>query len=858
MLEFQEGFFEQEVRNGFYIDTTMKTVWAAELEMLQKIAEICDRHGLKWYAAYGTLLGAIRHEGFVPWDDDMDIWVKRPDYNKLMKLLPKELPEGYRVRSPLTDEGYEQYHTCVNSGSGVSIAKDWLEQFHGCPFTVGLDIFPLDYMPRDEKERQLQENLLAMAGRIAQLAKNIGRGDYDGEDEESQNQRKNSEEEVREGIAYLEENCKLTLDHQLLEDENWDALSSELWKWGNYIAMMYSEDESDYIVEWLDYIQYGKTRIFPKAWFEDGYSALFEGFMLPIPAEYDNIMRNIYTDYLIYQKKTGMHEYPYYARQLRQLREYVKGVEQRAYDVGIVKIEDIELEDVPTEIPQEWQPYTLKEDGTRKRIFLSANDAVFYARHGQQALDKLEQTLSVFEKAKESVLLWWRPHPVMKKILDEVSPELGARYQRILEGYKTAGWGIYDESDNVDRAVKNCDAYYGDMNAILQPFQDTGKPIMLSTLEPSANNEDRVSEYRTFLSFADYVADGDKLYFANTNYNALVIADKANGKVERTIPFDEVELSARNIHIRCVRKGSKICFLPAAAPFAHIYDMEDDTLLCCRFLSEDEEAFSKKTRRNDWSYFDGTGEVYLLPSSGEQGVWRWNVDDNTFEREEWWDELQICGILYHGSVDEESFYTLERFSRRLWITNVRTRKVERFELPDTNIFAITYGGGNFWYSFGDNMNYIVCWNTVNGVVDRYYIDWTGKKGYACLDNGYYVNGNLYLFSHRDQTLYRFAPDKRELTCVYEFDCIRGQFYSYELEPYIRRVGNELICPMKNGGEIVRVNLDTNEAVREVVSLKLDESAKECTAKLLIASKGVLLEETDEMTLDTFLRFCQES
>ncbi|MBD5537105.1 MAG: LicD family protein, partial [Lachnospiraceae bacterium] len=54
MLEFQEGFFEQEVRSGFYIDTTMKTVWAAELEVLQKIAEICDRHGLVWYAAYGT------------------------------------------------------------------------------------------------------------------------------------------------------------------------------------------------------------------------------------------------------------------------------------------------------------------------------------------------------------------------------------------------------------------------------------------------------------------------------------------------------------------------------------------------------------------------------------------------------------------------------------------------------------------------------------------------------------------------------------------------------------------------------------------------------------------------------------
>ncbi len=108
------------------------------------------------------------------------------------------------------------------------------------------------------------------------------------------------------------------------------------------------------------------------------------------------------------------------------------------------------------------------------------------------------------------------------------------------------------------------------------------------------------------------------------------------------------------------------------------------------------------------------------------------------------------------------------------------------------------------------------------------------------------------------TNHRFEPDKRELTCVYEFDCARGNFRIREVEPSIRHVGNELICLMRNAGEIVRVNLETNEAVREVVNLKLNESAKEYEKKLLIASKGVLLEETDEMTLDTFLRFCPES
>lgn len=261
MLEFQEGFFKQEIRDGFYLDTTMKTLWAAELEVLQMVAGICARHGLQWYAAYGTLLGAIRHEGFVPWDDDMDIWVKHPDYNKLMQILPKELPESFRVRSPQTDEGYEQFHTCLNNGDGINVTAAWMEQYHGCPFTVGLDIFPLDYLPRNRKERMRQRELFTMAARIAQLAKNVGRGEYDaagsgssgqdagregkvGEENKTREENKAARlkksviDEIKLGIRYLEKNYKLRIDHRLLRDEKWDRVSSELWQWANYLAMI--------------------------------------------------------------------------------------------------------------------------------------------------------------------------------------------------------------------------------------------------------------------------------------------------------------------------------------------------------------------------------------------------------------------------------------------------------------------------------------------------------------------------------------------------------------------------------------------------------------------------------------------
>ena len=168
MLQFAEDFFQHEIRENFYIDSTMKTVWAAALDVLQSIAEVCEKYGLEWYAAYGTLLGAIRHEGYIPWDDDMDIWMKRDDYQKLLEVLPGELPEEYSVLSPQTETGYEQFHTCVVCGEGISIEPQYLERHYGCPFRVGVDIFPLDYLPRDERLCQHQKSIFLLAKRIAQ------------------------------------------------------------------------------------------------------------------------------------------------------------------------------------------------------------------------------------------------------------------------------------------------------------------------------------------------------------------------------------------------------------------------------------------------------------------------------------------------------------------------------------------------------------------------------------------------------------------------------------------------------------------------------------------------------------------
>ena len=134
----------------------LEPVHGIQKELLQKLDQVCRERGLRYTAIHGTLLGAVRHQGFIPWDDDVDIAMPREDYDRLLALAPQVFPEPYFLQTPENTENvfYGGYAKLRRSGTA---AIEPQHRGRKCHQGIWIDIFPLDYCPEDgEKRKWLQ------------------------------------------------------------------------------------------------------------------------------------------------------------------------------------------------------------------------------------------------------------------------------------------------------------------------------------------------------------------------------------------------------------------------------------------------------------------------------------------------------------------------------------------------------------------------------------------------------------------------------------------------------------------------------------------------------------------------------
>ncbi|MCR5691159.1 MAG: LicD family protein [Eubacterium sp.] len=291
-MHFEADFFRAEKRCDFQVPSMMKHAWAAQLEVLDLVSEICKKYNLTYYADWGTLLGAIRHKGFIPWDDDIDIALKRPDYETLLKVLPKELPKGFAIGGYLSDNSTTDINTILAPLRVNALLSQWdsytdyIDYFHGYPFPfVGIDLFPLDYVTENPEEADIQKNLITITAKITL--------DWNNLNPQEKKEKLNLLQDYT-GVSLPEDNTLIHLRRLI------DSLSS-----------IFQESDGNQLCHQIENA-IKSPNVYPASCFESSLGLPFENSYISVPNGYEEILTLMYGDYHKIIKFQNSHDYPYY------------------------------------------------------------------------------------------------------------------------------------------------------------------------------------------------------------------------------------------------------------------------------------------------------------------------------------------------------------------------------------------------------------------------------------------------------------------------------------------------------------------------------------------------------------------
>lgn len=132
-----------------YDEETLNKLKKAELNILKDFITVCEKHNLKYFVCWGTAIGAVRHHGFIPWDDDIDVGMLRDDYEKFMRIAKMEMSDHYYVTTPKTMKNYASGVIKVQR-LGTKFVPEFSRTMK-CPLCLHIDIFVFDNADEDEK-----------------------------------------------------------------------------------------------------------------------------------------------------------------------------------------------------------------------------------------------------------------------------------------------------------------------------------------------------------------------------------------------------------------------------------------------------------------------------------------------------------------------------------------------------------------------------------------------------------------------------------------------------------------------------------------------------------------------------------
>lgn len=219
-------------------------------------------------------------------------------------------------------------------------------------------------------------------------------------------------------------------------------------------------------------------------------------------------------------------------------------------------------------LPQDWHDMIYTESGLRKKVIFY-NISISTLLNNPDMLNKIRDVLCYFKNSKDAVL-WWRPHPLYESTLASMRPDMLSEYQQIVNQYKKEAWGIFDDGVDLQWAIAETDAYYGDKSSVVQLYKEAKKPVMIQHVTVRTQHEIKAEDIPIWPSA--FCADGEDIWLVHGAANILMkysIKEKSTcviGAIPNEVMFNG------SLYKGMYKWKNKVFLIPSGAREVAVYD----------------------------------------------------------------------------------------------------------------------------------------------------------------------------------------------------------------------------------------------------------------------------------------------